>query len=120
MGHRLHRALTAGAVLAAAAGGLAVTAPPAQAATATHCPTANSAPLLPSGTGYLFPFITASVSACGFVDNGAPYTFTIDTATSTVVTPTGTHTYVVHNISLTCTAVKVSGDSLLATGCLPA
>ncbi|MBY8883650.1 hypothetical protein K7472_02155 [Streptomyces sp. PTM05] len=117
---RARRTAVAGAVLVTVAGTVVAGAPAARAATVTHCPTAHSAPLLPTGTGYLFPFIVTSVSACGFVDHGAPYDFTVDTATSTVYGPPGgPYTYTVDNLSLACTAVKVTGDSLLATGCSP-
>ncbi|MEU6479878.1 hypothetical protein ABZ858_23920 [Streptomyces sp. NPDC047017] len=117
---------TGAALLTAAV--LVAAAPPAQAApsapasiasTSTHCPTSTSIALLPAGSGYLFPNLIASVSACGFVDSGAPYHFTVDTATSNAQTPSGPRTYVVHNLSVTCSAVTVNGDSLLATGCAP-
>ncbi|MBL1109863.1 hypothetical protein JK361_35735 [Streptomyces sp. 5-8] len=116
----LRRLVAAGAV---AAGAAAVTvgapAQAAQASTTTHCPTSTSIALLPAGSGYLFPNLFTSVSACGFTNGGAPYHFTIDTATSNAQTPTGPHTYVVHNLSTVCSTVTVNGDSLFASGCQP-
>ncbi|MFF8727131.1 hypothetical protein ACF073_11645 [Streptomyces sp. NPDC015171] len=116
----LRRGATAGAV-AAFAGAVAVCAPAqaAHASTSAHCPTSTSIALLPAGSGYLFPNLFASASACGFADGGTPYHFTVGTATSNAQTPTGPHTYVVNNLSVVCSTVTVNGDSLFASGCLP-
>ncbi|MFG2606210.1 hypothetical protein ACGFT2_22065 [Streptomyces sp. NPDC048514] len=89
------------------------------ASTSAHCPTSTSIALLPAGSGYLFPNLIASVSACGFTDSGAPYHFTVDTATSNAQLPTGPRTFVVNNLSVVCSAVTANGNSLFATGCTP-
>ncbi|MFI1415676.1 hypothetical protein ACH4Y0_38025 [Streptomyces sp. NPDC020707] len=128
MGHPSRRfaavvtaAATTGAVaIALATGAPAQAAQSAPAATSTYCPTSTTIVLLPAGTGYLFPNLLTTVSACGFVDNGAPYHFTIGTATSHAQTPTGPRTYVVTNLSTVCSTVTVNGNSLFATGCSPA
>lgn len=131
MGHPSRRfaavvtaAATTGAVATALATGApaqaAQPAPAAPAATSTYCPTSTTIVLLPAGTGYFFPSLLTTVSACGFVDNGAPYHFTIGTATSHAQTPTGWRTYVATNLSTVCSTVIVNGNSLSATGCSPA
>ncbi|GAA4803278.1 hypothetical protein [Streptomyces ziwulingensis] len=101
---------------------LALTGTPAQAAqaaTTAHCPTSTSIAFLPAGTGYLFPNLFASVSACGFVDGGAPYHFTVDQAMSSVQTPSGLRNYTLYNVAITCTTVTANADALIATGCQP-
>ncbi|MFD9072058.1 hypothetical protein [Streptomyces lasiicapitis] len=118
MSHRSRRVLATGAVLAAATCAVVTGAPPAQAATTAHCPTSTSFVLLPTGQGYLFPNLTASATACGFVDNGAPYRFTIDKATSTVITGGGqSREYTVENLRTECTHAGVSDGYVRAFGC---
>ncbi|MEU1056731.1 hypothetical protein [Streptomyces sp. NPDC005876] len=117
------RRVTAACASALAAAVVAVGAPAqaAQASTTAHCPTSTSFALLPSGSGFLFPNLFVSKSACGFVDGGAPYYFTIDKATSNAsVLGNPPRPYVFYNLSLVCSTVTVNGDSVYATGCAPA
>ncbi|MFJ4482607.1 hypothetical protein ACIP3D_09715 [Streptomyces longwoodensis] len=117
------RRVAATCATALAGGALAVgaPAPAAQASTTTHCATSTSIALLPSGSGFLFPNLFVSQSACGFVDTGAPYYFTVDKATSNASVLSGPpRPYVVYNLSVVCSAVSVNGDSVWAAGCAPA
>ncbi|MFH8990167.1 hypothetical protein [Streptomyces sp. NPDC017940] len=117
MSHRSRRFLATGAVLAAATSAVVTGAPTAQAATVTHCPTSKSTALLPTGQGYFFPNLTVSAAACGFVDNGAPYRFTIGTATSNVIVGGGqVRTHTVENLTTECTQVQGT-TTLFASGC---
>ncbi|MEU5116383.1 hypothetical protein AB0G64_33390 [Streptomyces longwoodensis] len=107
--------------LAAAAVTVGAPAQAAQASTTTHCPTSTSIALLPSGSGYLYPNLFVSKSACGFVDGGPLYHFTVDKATSNVQVLSGPPTqYVFYNVSVVCSTVTLNGDSVWANGCGPA
>ncbi|MEV0442149.1 hypothetical protein AB0I84_17660 [Streptomyces spectabilis] len=118
MKHRSLHALTTGAVLAAATSTVVTTAPPAQAATTTHCATSTSFAFLPTGQGYLFPNLRAPAAGCDFADNGAPYHFLIDTATTTVFTGGGqTQTYTVKNLRTECTRAAMGNGYVGASGC---
>ncbi|WP_282797863.1 hypothetical protein [Streptomyces sp. CC224B] len=118
MRNRSLRILTTGVALAAATSAIVTTAPPAQAATTTHCSTSTSFALLPTGQGYLFPNLSAPAAGCDFVDNGAPYHFTVDTATTTVFTGGGqTQSYTVKNLRTECTHAGTSNGYVRAYGC---
>ncbi|WP_405935206.1 hypothetical protein OG495_34935 [Streptomyces longwoodensis] len=121
MGQPLRRVAAACATaLAAAAVTVGAPAQAAQATTTTHCATSTSIALLPSGSGFLFPNLFVSQSACGFVDNGPLYYFTVDKATSNTSVLSGPpRPYVVYNLSVVCSAVTVNGDTVWATGCGP-
>ncbi|GHE86778.1 hypothetical protein GCM10018785_63050 [Streptomyces longispororuber] len=118
MTHRSRRVLATGAVLAAATSAVVTGAPPAQAATTTYCSTSTTVILRPTGGGYLFPHLSAPAAGCDFVDNGAPYHFTIGRATSTVITGGGqSSTYTVDNLKTQCTAAGTDGSYVRASGC---
>ncbi|GGV51924.1 hypothetical protein [Streptomyces spectabilis] len=118
MRHRSRHVLATGAVLAAATSVVVTTAPPAQAATTTHCSTSTSFALLPTGQGYLFPNLRAPAAGCDFVDNGAPYHFTVDTATTTVFTGGGqTQSYTVKNLQTECASAGMGNGYVGAYGC---
>jgi hypothetical protein len=119
--HRLRAAAVTCAATAAAAGGITAAAPGAYAQMAAHCVTATSIAYLPAGQGYLFPNLSSSTAACGFVDTGGPYHFTVDTATSTVYNGWSgtTCTYTATNLSVVCRTVTLNGESFFATGCQP-
>lgn len=122
----LRRTAAAGTAAAALTGALVLSAPTAQAATATHCTTSSTTSLLvPTYYPNLPSFFISPLSACGgtFTDTGAPYTFTIDTFNSSYVPifgpPIVGQTFA--NIHATCTAVTVdyvSNPQLIrASGC---
>ncbi|NKQ28316.1 hypothetical protein [Streptomyces galbus] len=120
---RLPRRVAAACATALAAAAVTVGAPAqaAQASTTTHCPTSLSLALLPSGSGYFFPTLFVSRSACGFVDGGPLSSFPADRAPSNVSGLSGPpRPYVVDNLSVVCSAVTVDGDSVRASGCGPA
>ncbi|QMU69978.1 hypothetical protein [Streptacidiphilus sp. P02-A3a] len=94
-------------------------APTAQAATTGHCTSALSGPGITSPT--LTPIFFAQLSACGgsFTDQGAPYTFTLDSIAVFYMSGSGMLTsFAYHNLIATCTAVTVSNGGLSGSGCV--
>ncbi|WP_333769585.1 hypothetical protein [Streptomyces sp. IBSBF 2435] len=110
---RLRRTLAVTAAAAAATAGGLIAGTPAQAATSVHCTATSSTAF---NTVNIFPNFSASLSACDFADAGAPYHFTIDVATSHVVSG---GTYVTYGLTSTCSsATALITGTLFAASCL--
>lgn len=108
------RTLTSALATAVLAGGLLAVAPSAGAATSTSC---SEAWVVSQARGYLTQTFEARTTECNFVDQGAPYTFTLAAThvTSTFVNPP--YHFTLTNVTATCTSVSVSQGWLVTDGC---